>query len=352
MNTLTLLLATAIISTGQDTVTYTNPDLNLTFSYPKTWTLTTKASEANARIPLEGSDDPAILEIRSVPYFSEPEGWQEVQASLAKSSRRELVKQWQEELLGVPILLTKTQYAERGVDKTRQTGLLYSATRKKLVYHLTAPTKHFDQAETAFKTALQSLRTIDGSTPQPEVPGREKGPYDPGVDTRPPLIIKPPEAAKRQYVKGPVTVACSAAGQNLLLRLPAGWTAEKGEGDKVTVKHSQLSAPLTVTIQSTLDGDLPERAILKVGSAELANFTKVDKREDARNRENKAGARIFSALRSGTTANGMLITTDAAGLTGDYYWMMSARWTSPEAYRSDMRLLAVLMQEMSVEPAQ
>lgn len=353
MKTLSILLASTLIFAGQDKLTYTNPDLNLVFDYPKTWTLTTKSNEANAFIPIEGTEQHAKLEIRAAVYFQDPDTWQTVQADLAKSTRREMVRQWQEELLGVPMLMTRTQYTEDGVDTTRQTGMMYSATRKKLVYHLAAPTKEFDKVEANFKQALQSLRTIDGSMPKPEVPGREKGEgFIEGVVTRPPLIMRPPEATPKEFIKAPVTVATTAGGQNLVLRLPTGWTAEKGEGEKFTLKHPSVSTPVVVTVQSTLDSDNPERALIKATAADLASFAKVDKREDTRRRTNKAGATLVTSWRSGTTADGQLFTADAAGLSGDFYWMLAAKWTSPQAYKSDAPMIQALIQEMSVEPAQ
>src|SRR5687768_13257790 len=175
MKTLMILLAPLLMWSGQETVPYTNPDLNLTFSFPKNWTVQTKKNEADIFFPLEGSEEQAKLEIRAAVFFSASDTWQEVQAELAKSTRRELVKQWEDQLLGVPLLLTSVKYTEEGVERTRQTGLMYGATRKKLVYHLTAPTKVFEQAETTFKAALQSMRTIDGVLPKPETPGRETG---------------------------------------------------------------------------------------------------------------------------------------------------------------------------------
>ena len=351
MKTALLLLATIVIGAVQDTSTYTNPDINISFTHPKTWVVEKpKNNITKIHIPIDG--DWAELQIHSSVYFSESERWQEVQIDLAKAQRRELQRQWQETMIGVPLLLSRTQWKDGETEMSRMTGLLYSATRKKLLFHLTARVVDFDKAEATVREALQTMRTIDGVMPKPEDPMRDKDPKMLDLTLKnPPLIMRPQVSAKKTFVKAPVVVLVKAGGQDVSLRLPAGWTATKGAGEALTISNPKLSAPVSVTVHSTLDSATPESAILKSANDGLSAFQKVDKRLDNIVAQSGAGASVITVARIGTGTGGPLMTLEATGRTGDMYWMLKSRWTSDQAYKADMKLIATLLDEMSVDTA-
>src|SRR5688572_7564291 len=126
-----LILLTALFLAPQDTVTFSSPDLNLSFVHPKTWIVQKQKNDiTRVLIPIEGTEQWAELQIHASVYYSASETWQEVQVDLAKSQRRELQRQWQETFIGVPLLLSKTTWKDKDTEMARMTGLMYSATRK------------------------------------------------------------------------------------------------------------------------------------------------------------------------------------------------------------------------------
>src|SRR4051812_31553063 len=83
-----------------DTATYINSRLDLRLSYPKTWQVSTnKKGETRVLVPVEGSSEKALLEIFPVSFRSDASVWQLSQVGVNKTMKREIDRQWQEELL-------------------------------------------------------------------------------------------------------------------------------------------------------------------------------------------------------------------------------------------------------------
>src|SRR5258708_30520995 len=94
-----------------DISTYSNPKLGLMFSYPKNWALlTNKKGETAGVMPIEGSTQAAHIEIYAIAYDKEKSVWQVGQDTINKTMKHDVVRQWEEEILGVPLLLTKMAY--------------------------------------------------------------------------------------------------------------------------------------------------------------------------------------------------------------------------------------------------
>lgn len=204
MITAALVLAGLTWQTPQapETATYNNFVLNLAFSYPKSWSVSTnnKKETTKMTIPLGGSTK-ATVEIFDAIYGAEPDAWQKVQIDINKQLGREIVRQWQEEILGVPMLFTKVHYYDKGVDTQALTGLLYNRSYKKLLLRMVAPTGSYDAVELDLRNALQSLRTLNGSTLKPETPNRPVLPEETKPDINPGVVkvtyLKPTSAKER-----------------------------------------------------------------------------------------------------------------------------------------------------------
>lgn len=342
-----LSLALALLGTAQEEQkAYSNADLNLVFQHPKKWAVATKGYEATMTVPVEGGN--ATLEIKGAVFYSDSVKWEQSQEALAKTQKREIVRQWREDLLGVPWLLIQTKGPEGGKDQMRVTGLMYSATRKKLLYHLTADPGAFEKADEQVRAAFATMRTIDGTLPAPEDPDREKNAKEMAIALKsPPIVLRDLKQAK--VVRGAVKVAAKTAGLDVNLHLPAGWTAEKLGDDTFALKRSGLAGTLKVKVQSTLDSDSPERALIKTSSETGKQFTKIDKREDRRVASTMAGAKAWSTWRAGAGPGGPMVVIEAVGSTKDFYWLLAGQWTSEGAYRKDARLIDSLIGQMSVE---
>src|SRR4051812_15977869 len=104
--------------------TYTNTELGLSFNYPKSWKVTkvkvrnrTKFDITNPKtwrpastdnttrflLPVEGSKQDGTLEIYSAQFFAETDIWQYSQKDINDQMKRPVLRQWQEEILGVPL---------------------------------------------------------------------------------------------------------------------------------------------------------------------------------------------------------------------------------------------------------
>src|SRR5262249_52880941 len=131
--TVALLASVLALSSAQQTDSK-NVDLaqiGLSFSCPKSWEITTD-KKANVEIvfPIPDTQHTANLNIYPVAFDQDTATWQHMQDVFGKTLKRDVAKQWQEEILGVPLLLTRSNYSEKNVPLASVTGLLYSSNPK------------------------------------------------------------------------------------------------------------------------------------------------------------------------------------------------------------------------------
>jgi hypothetical protein len=343
-----LALAVLLSAPSPQDVTYDNPELGFSMKHPATWQVSTKKGDSRILIPIADSKEHAILEIFSALYRSDPEIWQTTQLRVNEQLKRTVHRQWQEEFMGVPLLLTKISYEDRGEPKVALIGLLYTATPRKMNFRLTSAAGVYDTVEYEVRSALQTLRTIDGSLPTAENPNRT---VDTAQTTRPPVITRidggplPP----KEIHKGEVAVEATAAGRPVVLRMPAPWGAV-ADGEWFVLRHPDLKGALRVDVASVLDSDPAIRGLFKASTGSLDLFEKVARRDENRPVQNRAGAQTSAIWRTGASSTGPLTTCDAAGWLGDFYWLLEYRLAG-EAGPEDRKLVEALIDGMSVEPS-
>ncbi|MBI5707978.1 MAG: hypothetical protein HZC36_13425 [Armatimonadetes bacterium] len=309
---------------------FQDAQLGLSFEYPRAWKLTQKKTDAKFVIPsADGSE--SILEIHRAGYIGPEDNWELTQLQIANSQRLEVVRQWREVILGVPLLLTKTEGAVGGSTKTILQGLVFSQTEQKMLFRLVCPQASFEEVEFAVRGAFESLRTLDGSLPKPEDPNRI--PEPPGKGKPKPAIAKPPpivEVGKGKAqieVKGSVKATLRAAGKDVTLRLPEGSKVEGAEANAITVSFPGLPGTFRVTAASTLDSVAPGRALLKASVASLSSFEKSNEREETTPKKNLAGAYEAHTWRTGQGKEGAIASFESAGASGDLYFVLT--WIGP-----------------------
>ncbi len=333
-------------------VEYRNPDLDLAFSHPKTWTFVTdKKGVTKVSIPVPNSSERASMEIRSIVYNSDEEVWLNVQKEFLRQMKRDVVRQWKEDVLGVPMLMTRGGYQEKGQDMAMLTGLMYSRTPKKLLFRLTAPAQGYDAIEFDLRNSLQSLHTIDGRLPAVEDPNRKITPEEAKVQP----VVAPPKVTviegkkvQTKVAKGTQSVDMEAGGRKVQLRFDTGWTAEKDASGGFIFKNAELTGSVHVVVNSTLDSDKPQTALFKVSSASLDDYLKVATRDETTALPNHAGALVSCVWRVGTSAKGPIASSEAVGLSGEFYWLATYRFEGvmPPA---DRKAVDSLFASMSVE---
>ena len=347
------LAAIMFPSPMQATKTYQNKELNLAFNYPSTWSFVNSKIETKFNIPIQGSGKSATLEIFAVKFGADIALFQKSQEVINKQLKREVAKQWQEEILGAPLLLTLVNFDLGDEKLTSMVGLIYSRTAKKLNFRLTAPTTLFPTAEQSFRDVLPSLRTTNGDLPGAEDPS--KPPPNPKIKVEQPIKgpvkrIEDPNTKLKPPVKAPVAITVTVGDKPYKLFVPAGWSGTVDAGGAVILKRPELDHSISVEAKVATGEDSPAKALYKASSISLEKFTKVTLRQEPQARRNQGGAMVVWILRQGTATNGELISWDAAGAIDNAYWLFSISTDSVSKFSQDRKWLEQLIEEMSFEP--
>jgi len=339
--------------TKSDQASLELPDIGLAMAYPKTWQVSPvkKSSDYKILIPIEGSSQKAELEIYNVAFDAEKDIWQLSQKGINDRMKRDIMRQWEEELIGVPLLLTKVTYSDKEGPHISLTGLMYSRTPKKLMFRLTASPDDYDKAEYVWREAMQTFRT--GVEFKPEDPNKKpdktKGQQ---ISMPPPIVTKPKSLDDGgKIVKPALSIEATVSGRKVLLRFPTGWAAKAADTGVITLTHPDVSGSVVVTLSSTLDSDPPQRALFIASSKTLNDFQKVTKRDETEPGPNKAGATLATVWRVGTAAQGDLFTCDAVGSHGDFYFIFGYRTTNASKIGGERKAVETLLQTMTVDVA-
>lgn len=379
MTALAVLVIAGQTPTPQDpgTQTFTDPALGLTFTHPATWVRVAtptptqssggkkpiipnpfkkkaapkKPEEGTVTFSLPGANGsaPAELTIVRASFSGAPEKWQQIQADANKNQKREVEKQWQQEILGVPLLLTRIGYTKDGVATTTVTGLLYNAAAYKLLFRLTGPTASFDNAQFEFTNAMETLRTTDDSLPKTQEPDKPVDPPagPPTPESKHTLFAKPKNAPQ----VAPVSLAVSVGSKKVSLRVPEGWTLEKVEGDVATLRHKDVKAPVTVKLYETAtSSSRPTEALMAAANATFDQFKTVALREDTPGTPNKAGNPMLAVWRKGTGASGPMEAVDAVVVAGDYFFLVACRPTPGSDKTTERKTVQGLLDAIGLEP--
>ncbi len=364
----TVAIAALVVLLGRQTpdpqapklVTFNDPKLGLLFDHPPTWTIqknkkghSSSKSEKGLTVmtlPTAGSPTGATLEIFHAQFASTPEIWQTVQLRSNEQLHRTVERQWQQDILGVPLLLTRISYTEKTGPTTTVTGLLYTRTHEKLLFRLIGPTNDFDNVQYAFTTAMQTLRTVDGVMPVEEDPNHPLPPAkktDPLPSARVPIVpdAKPPKLVLAKNVQNLVI-----STKNFVFHYPEDWTLVSAHGTTITLKSEDATAPVTFTFSSSLDSDSPANVLLNLTIQELSLFDSVAERVDSPSLTSKAGCTIASIWRLGKDSKGPLYSLDASGQQGDYYFIASFKGTSKDAAADDQKAVLDLLKTVSLLP--
>lgn len=327
-----LLLAVLLINAqGQDappkqeptTATFRSVQIGLTFTYPKEWKLTEKKTKNNAWSELEvpTSAGPARIEIFGLYFRAEKDIFQISQGHAVKQTESEMVRQWEEEILGAPLLLTQSK---KNAD-IALVGLVYSFSYSKLLFRITAPEAAFDNVLYNWRQALQSLRTLDGQILRPEDPTKLLPGETPFLGPHTVRIGGVPNAYAQDSGTQPppmVQIPGKSAGRPIILAAPEGWDGKSNEaGDTIELTNAKVPGKVVVRLASVVSADPPARALFSQSLETLKLFTTVDKRVETNPAKNKSGAMYSYVWRDGKAESGSLVSLDAAGSVDQFYWI-------------------------------
>ena len=379
LTALTVLLSAAQDPTPQTpgVQTFTDTALGLSFTHPGTWTrvaVPPPAPEPGGRKPIipnpfkkksppkkpdEGTvvfsipgangAAPSELTIVRASFSGAPEKWQQIQADANRNQKREVERQWQQEILGVPLLLTRIAYTKDGTATTTLTGLLYNAAAYKLLFRLTGPTASFDAAQYEFTQAMQTLRTTDDTLPKVQEPDKPVAPPPgaPTPDQKHALFQKP----KAKPKVAPNTLNVAVGDKKMLLRVPDGWTLDKFDGNTATLRNPEIKSPLTVKLFPIGTATPPTDALMAAANASFEEYKTVSLREDSPGTPNKAGNPTLTIWRKGEGKSGPLASVDAVVVVGDYYMLIAGRPTPGPDLDAEHKTIQSLIDVLGLEPA-
>ena len=295
------------------------------FSYPKEWKLTKSRDHITFTIPYDDVKRSAQIEVYAMTFWSDIQIWQTAQATAAKTDHREVVKQWQEEILTVPMLFSRTQWtAKSGDQMMADNSFVYAATRRRLAFRVVSQAMDWERTEANFRNLLQTLKynggipkVLDPSKPEQEmfVPeGRSKE-----------TIWHIPAKLPVDPVKGDQAVETTASTIALIVNFGSPWKASSELG----FTHAEVVGTVTIRAYTSLEADPPGKAVMKAGARSMEAFTKIDKRYEKGPLTNRAGATYAFIMRQGTGKDGPLVAIDAVISSGDYYLLL--HWESSDA---------------------
>lgn len=328
-----------------ETAQFSEPFVGLEFSYPKTWKIARHTRETTKfEIPIEGSLDKADLEIIRTAFHSTKEIWQTIQLQVNQTQRREVVRQWEQAVIRVPMLNTQINYMDKGVQKTTLTGLYYTRTPSKFFFRLTAAVGDYDKVKYDFDKALESLKTIDGSLPQeddPALPLEVQKKPEPAPPK--PINIGTPTLVKSATVRNMSVIPAFVSTKHVAVGLPEGWTTGEKDVDTFNLKNPKVSEVVTMEVFYELDSDRPTSALIKKSAKELAEYVSVANREDTEGVTNLSGASICTVWRIGKSADGPLVTFHGTAEQGDFYVLFSYWSKSPDNAKRDRKVIEQLL---------
>lgn len=327
----------------------------LSLDCPKEWVVTTdKKKNVKIVFQIPSGSTAAAVEIFPTNFVEEKDRWQLIQAEFARTSKRELVRQWEEEVLGVPLLLTRVNYSEGGNQKTAVNGLLYNDSARKMWYRITAAPEDFDNADYAWRTVLQTMRTFSGSALKAQVPGVKPDPKKPVDDlpTKPPTVtqIDDPTKHSRAEVRRPFkSLDVVIANRKVSFQYPDNLRVEQAPTGVIQLFIPNVSSPLLVNLFSTLDSDPSERALFKASSESLNKLLKVERRDESGPTKSISGADLHTIWRRGTGQSGILTCLDAVVSLDAFYALIS--WSNPGTSISERQAIDAALRQLSVVAA-
>jgi len=355
-----LLAAVASLCLAQDvpTVTFTEPFAGLQFNYPKTWTIIkSNKRKDSARtifsIPIEGSSEKAELDVDHTEFHASIDLWQTIQLRANEQLHRQVVRQWTQDVLGVSILFSRIDYTEQNIPMSAVIGLYFTRTNQKMVWRVTSTFANFDKVFYEFSRILETIRQLDGKIPEEDDPSKDlaPAPKKPEKADLGPHAIETGKTRKTHVVKPPVAVELTVSLRKVELRMPNGWTADGVKGNALELSDSGVSKSIHVELFSLLDSDPAATALTKLAAANLQAYSKVSNREDTGPLTNTAGCSIAAVWRVGVSEKGPLMTCEAMGTSGGYYFLLSYSQTDSVQYKADRKLLELLLKSTTIEPA-
>ncbi len=348
MPILATLILTALFDEQAQTKPYRDNGLGLIFDHPTAWTVKNEKYSTDFLFPLADGSTATVQVFRT--SFRQPKSdWQQIQTDINTQLKRRVVRQWEEQILGVPLLMTQIEYSDGARDLNVLVGLLYTATAEKLNFRLVSSSGAAQEAESAWRAVMLSLRTTNGELPVPEDPTRPlPNPITSGSG-KPVTTLKPNEGPERPLrTKNIATI--KRLSVDLAVYLPEGWTVESKE-ERLFLRQSGLKGEVELQVYSG-GRSVIEPTLKAAGRETLSQFNVVTTREDQPLTVNRAACSIAGTLRIGTDKQGApLVVWHAVGNNETFVWRFDYFARSEKDLGQDRKAIERLLDQTAIEIA-
>ena len=336
------LIGIAALAGMQETVEYRDKDLDIILRYPKEWRVDRKRLFTQFRIPLADGTT-GIVELYAVEFRQLAIEWQAMVKKVQEDIGRIVERQWQEEILGVPLLLTKIRSSTPNGDQSTFAGLLYSATAKKMNFRVTAPVESADEAEKAWRSVLLTLRTISGDLPLPEDPTKPL-PAEASASSTTVSTYSADSGPPKKIVRGEQIVTIDAMQTKITVWLPKNWSVVQ-DGDRIWIEIDGLKGTIGLAFQAGGQAQALTR-LRRATSSDLKRFKIVRLRDEPKGAYKPSGAYIVSSLRLGETESGELCLWTVLGAGTTVIYKLRYESTSLADYKEDRKVIEKLIRVM------
>ena len=319
---------------------YRDTKLGLQFEYPKVWKLRKDKFATVLEFNTE-KGTPVQVQLFSARFKDSADTWQLIQVEINKGMKRTVDRQYQEEFLGVPMLMTRISYTDANRAMFGLTGLLYTSFEEKLNFRVSGPIEGADDGIAAWHEVLLTLRTTTGDLPTAEDPNK---PSVKPEEPKPTKIWKQDQSS-RKPIRGAQIQNFKVGGQEFVLNLPKDWKFESGQLSHPSIKGS-INLDLGIAILEEAASKLNE-----VSGAALTQFEKVRLRVDSKPFVAESGAIVGQIFRYGETKGQTLSVGHILGSCQAVYWLVTYKGKDEASTKSDLKVLNDLIEHFYVEKA-
>ena len=348
MSVLACVVAVGALSMAQDTKTFRDEALGLTFQHPAAWTIKKERYSTDFRFKL-GDGSEATVQVFRTAFRQEAETWQTLQREVTLQLNRQMVRQWEETILGVPLLLSEIGYDDGSKSMSILVGLLYTRTAEKLNFRLNSTAGASQEAEDTWRGALMTLRTTSGELPLPEDPTLAPTTGSQGSGGQKITTLRP-DGSDAAPVRTKNFVKIAKLGNQLDVYMPDGWTLEERD-DKLWLVLEKLQGSVELSLSSGSRTSVPV-ALRAANSSSFGRFKVVSLRDDTEPTVAKSGSTVASTLRVGIDAEKKeVVIWHAVGTLGTIVWRLDYTSASSSDLKADQKSIERLRDLLAVEIA-
>jgi hypothetical protein len=340
---LPILLSGLLILQPAATKTYQSKPHNLQLDIPAAWKVQPTRNGTN--LIVSGTKSPARVELYVTNYQGTSDDWQNLRKQVNSDMNRKIDRQWEEILLGVPLLMIRVNYNDpkEGGDISMLDGLLFANTSRKFQFRLFAKPDEIAGVEEQWRNSMTTLRTMEGNLPEKE-DGLSNAPASEPI-ARPGESIRLQPRKNSDVKLGPVSAAFTVSGRSGEMRLPQGWNVA-GEAERRTLSHKDFPGEIKVLISSILDSPVPSAAILDEARRGADRFKTVASRENFGPIVNKAKTPYWLTVRKGRTETEDLVQMISVVDIKDFYWTLTFESTDLKSSKATRKKFEALLNAM------